>query len=327
MKHFSRFCLLVGFWTFVSCTSDSDILPNFKDFSGDWNSSLSEIVDDNSNSFSNKGLALTDIKLLDADAIDNSLFFNEEYGYFPVYSKKDTTFNVVSYDKYNSTSEENSIKMKKVFDVVKEKIAHKDDYNFVQLTWKHGKDTFKTIALFDKKTGELEYDNMLFNMQTISKYDSRSFASLISMAEFSECVETKSEHVDFYEGLDCVARASVTWNVYGRWIFRDYDLDEYSFVRYYDYSHDHVDYSNTSWAQEDYETYVAFAELGAMFISSYDVKYALWAGPEGCFNGTDFVIYLEDYYSFSDRYSFGVGNIEEYVSYPSRPSELLPKYQ
>ena len=59
--------------------------------------------------------------------------------------------------------------------------------------------TYNSLAFFNTRTGELEYDNMLFNMSTISRYERESFSRTIVITETesgvadsgSDCVEYK----------------------------------------------------------------------------------------------------------------------------------------
>ena len=97
----------------VSCTNDC--LPMFDD-GCNWQTSLSEIADDNKELFTGRGMEITGACQMKDMKLDRELLCGGEYGSFPVYSEKDSVFTVLTYDelckdaeKYNYDMERKSM--------------------------------------------------------------------------------------------------------------------------------------------------------------------------------------------------------------------------
>lgn len=284
--------LIVAGILVVSCSNDSDFFPSFND-KCDWETSLGEILNDNMIMFDNQDIEVTDVKFLKDFKIDRNIFYNSQYGYFPVYSKKDSVFEVIKYDDMDKKAGEYGFNTKVVNDKIEEILEKADDYDVIQLTWRYGSDSFKSLSLFNKKTGELEYDNMLFNMSTISKYSGHSFGMFIRGAENAfgeeEYSYSDSTVIPYYEDYNLMASIKIDWTATG--VFAAHTSmtgQNDTTIRYmvdYTFRFNTVDFRRTNFVSdpEIYTTDFQNRILTPQLSPNYEFIYALWAGRKSAY--------------------------------------------
>lgn len=294
----------------VSCSNNSDFFPSFNDDCS-WESSLKDIISDNKDIFAGMDIEITDVKLMKDMSIDSTLFFDSKYGYFPVFSKKDSIFEIIKYDEIDRNEREYSFNKKVVNDKISKLLEKSEDYDIIQLTWRFGSDKFKSLSLFNKRTGELEYDNMLFNMTTISKYNGLPFALMLRGAEDPKHDFSGSDIVTYSDGLEIVASAKIDWIVKGHWdTYTDLvneDNYNYYYVTFYTYCVDSTRIWSTRSAEPGYETFAEYSNKTSPYQPRYWFLYAIWAGPLGEFNSNNFNLNTTGPTSFSERFQVGSG--------------------
>lgn len=309
MKLKNYYLLGVGMMI-VSCSNNSDFFPSFNDDIS-WELSLNEIISDNKDIFADRDIEITEVKLMKDMRIDSTLFFDSKYGYFPVFSKKDSLFEIIQYDEIDRNEKEYSFNKKVVNDKISKLLEKSEDYDIIQLTWRFGSDKFQSLSLFNKKTGELEYDNMLFNMTTISKYNGISFAMILRGAEDPKHDFSGGDVVNHRIGLDVVASARIDWVVKGHWNTETHlvseDQNHKYFVTYYTYCVDSTRIWATCNAESGYETFAQYSNKTSPYQPRYAFLYAIWAGPQGEFISSNFNLNTTNTDNFNARFELGSG--------------------
>ena len=308
----TRFLILgLQLTVFVSCYNDGDIFPVFDD-DCNWETTLNDIISDNEALFDARGFKIIDMKILENMVVDSTLFFDEKNGYFPVYSKSDSALKVMSYNEIVESKNANDTRFLKIRNKINNLISNKDNYYYVQLTWQYGDDSFNTIAMFDKRTGELEYDNMLFNMETISKYSHEGLSKLLTRYETDNYLLSRNVFVQYRnEGDTLLASAALNWYVYGNWniSYSIYEDDyNYYYVYHFSFSFDRMDVYPSSYVRPNGggQTFIKYFPGGIKCEPRYSLNYALWAGPYGQFDSTGFS-FQENELTFLSRFN-GNGN-------------------
>ncbi len=309
-----------------SCYSDGSFLLSFDDSSTDWNSSLSEIIKNNKTMLSENNIVLESVHLLKDVELNSEAFFSGESGYFPVYTKKDSVFEIISYD--NMLKDESctyNFNISAVNKKIEKLLENKENYNVVQLTWKFDNDTFNSIALFDKKTGELEYDNILFNVVTISKLSSKNFAEILSRSENVFYNDQGSDYVSFEKNNVKIAHVYFSWGETGHWIRTPLYQNSIIIGYSYTYIHDFLSYNFDVWAITNNPSIPNGATLGDLIdlssINTYSFKYVCWAGYETAPILQNFSLYMCSDGSLND--DKGVGHIATISESPTRPNEYF----
>jgi len=307
----------------VACSNDSDYYPVFEKCN--WETSLGEILNNNKENFQSKDIEILSAKLLEEIKVDSSLFFGEEYGYYPVYTKKDSLFEVINFKKSLGVRDDCNISPE-TSARISSLIDRSDDYDVIELSWRCGTDHFKSISLFNKRTGELEYDNMLFNMETIQRYSGENFALFLSNAEIQN-VDTDyhdSRSVQWTVGGRVVSWAGITWSASGYWRalseFYYEDAEYRYYMMYYNYTCTESDISGGGHSDRGYDCFVEYRNNTVNNQPRYDFKYALWAGPEGGLDKTNFNLQLMSSSEMSNRITSGQGEYGE-INGPDRNAE------
>ena len=315
---------LIGILTaFVSCYNESDLFPAFDD-DCTWETTLDEIISDNDTSFGENHLKLIEAQVMKGMSIDSSLFFNGRYGYFPVFNKKDTIFEFIQYDEIDKENSEYSFDSDIVNTKINTILSNKEKYDIIQLTWQYNGESFNTLALFNKKTGELEYDNLLFNMPLISKYDNNTFSMMLRSTESNVITETGVESVSFIVNTITVATSTVDWALTGYWTTYDHIEDS---VKYRSYTYHFLDitHAETGSHQNGYDHYNQFF-LDTFFPGGpCKFRICVWAGTSG---GFDYANYgnINDHpdgniYSGPSRGNGYIKTITKRL--PTRPDEVI----
>lgn len=299
----------------IAMSCSNDLLPVFDD-DCDWQTSLSEITVDNKELFADRGMEITGACQMKDMKLDRELLCGGEYGSFPVYSDKDSIFTVLTYDELRKDAKKYNYDMDKVDSRIDSILSHADDYDIIQLEWTGRAGKFYTLALFNKLTAELEYDNMLYNMSTLARYDSQELSVMVSGFEFGSYLMTKSDVVVYYENLLPMASAGLEWDIYGVW---DNPILIYADTYYYYYNMAHTFTYDQLYVRQirsacyGYETHVDFRNFSTPREKKYTLRYALWAGPEN-------TLHLDGTYNlenisltdamFQNMFKFGVGKLE-----------------
>ena len=325
-KHFLLLFFMAGLA--LSCTNDC--LPMFDD-GCDWQTSLSEIADDNKELFAGRGMELTGSCQMKDMKLDRELLCGSEYGSFPVYSEKDSVFTVLTYDELRKDAEKYNYDMEKVDARIDSILSHADDYDIIQLEWTGRAGKFYTLALFNRLTAELEYDNMLYNMSTVARYDSQELSMLVYTYEphlVSKLI-TKRKVVEWVEGVATMARAAIEWDVYGAWVnpnpvlvYTDGVLDYYTITHEFTLEYLNIRQIYPYDYQEGYGNYVAYRDRSLTHEDHYTIYCALWAGPEGGLELDDYSI-LRDTYRFNGMIKSGTGGFSIIEDYKLKNDTLI----
>ncbi len=321
MKSYHFFIAVIAM-QLVSCSKDSDFFPSYAD-DFNWESSLEEIMSDNKDIFEFNDIEITDVKLMKDLKLDSAIFFDSKYGFFPVYSKEDSVLEVIRYEEIDRRNEEYGYNEETVNKRIQKLIEHANDYDVIQLSWRYGTDTFKSLALFNKRTGELEYDNMLFNMATIAKYDAEKFILIMRSSETPPSDFSGSKTVRYYENGNVVASASLNWNVWGSWVgntvlsYEDEDYFYYTTFYTYSYNSGQINTSSTN-ENNNYGIFIDYRNNSVTYQPRYEIEYALWAGPKNGFDDTNFTLHYMGNTAMQNRVYSGEGIYELVQDSPTR---------
>lgn len=286
----------------ASCSNDNDMFPSFSD-DCNWETSLNDIISDNESLFGSRNFQIIGTRKIENLKVNEDLFYSGKYGFFPIYSETDSVYKIVDYDEICKNASKHNFKKEKTDSLIRSFIEKADDYDIVELTWKCNSDIFNSLALFNKRTGELEYDNMLFNMSSVSSYNAENFSLLLTQFEV-ECVKTASDVVNYYQGFDLAATAGVSWSVFGTWDHHTYMteyLNEYHYTDYATFKLSFINISPISYVSPYFNgaTFVRYANRSVALQPRYALDYAIWAGPQGVFNSSNF--------SFAETESYFLG--------------------
>ncbi len=328
-KHWQSLTILALFLVVMSCSNDSYLTPIFDDSMIDWKESMSDIMGDNKDNLENRGFVLKDMEFLTDVKLDSSLFYSGDYCYYPVFSKKDSVIEVLKFDDLQHLEGGHSLKTEAIKSKISQLMTDKDKYDVIRLTWMYNGKVFPTLALFNRLTCELEYDNMLFNLTTLSRLDTNEMVQLLNRSENQMEVDSGGDAVYYYENGSSVASASVHWSAIGHWNPVVYDPHPNKNVNdtiidhwiYYIYRHERVITSKSTWAASS--AYGSFADIIEITTpipnpSYYSVKYALWAGPKGGFDNGNWNILIVNEINMNNRISSGEGFMKAKTIYPYR---------
>lgn len=301
--------LIVKGLLLASCSNDSDFFPTI-DNNCSWETSIDGLITDNKSLFDSRGIRIVGFERKKDIQVNRDLFYGGEYGFFPVYSPQDSVYKIVKYEELVKNAKEYGFNPQKSLNKIDSLLNNKDNYEVVELTWCCGNDLFSSLALFNKLTGELEYDNMLFNMSTISTYNKNGFSMMLSIFEVSKVVDD-ADYVEHKVGDVLISKAGVRWEVYGSWkhdivVLRENEqyiyLHDYAF-----FSLDHVDLSEIKHGNYDGGNYfIRKGNYSSLYSQYYNIRYAIWAGPNGGFNGTGFNL-IEPESTFNSRFNANEG--------------------
>lgn len=157
----SSLMLMLVLFCASSCTNEYELLESNNKVT--WETELNNIISDFEFLFNNSS-----VSFIKAEKINNGInemdFFNEET-LFPVcFNKLYNFFMLKDYDfVFNDTNtiHTSGVVMKSIVSNIVEK---QEQYDFVSLSWSFCDYLFKTIAVFDKKNGQIVYDNILTNL-------------------------------------------------------------------------------------------------------------------------------------------------------------------
>lgn len=309
-KVFLSFCTTIIM--LCSCTSDYglDVLEIDMDFNRTWQQELSEVLEDYSAILDSSSVSLLDYKQIDYLDLDTSYFFNNKSRCHPIFFNSFDRFTLVSYAILKTDTAAIHFKYEYLLNSVMTLLSNIDSYNVVELKWQYnGEQQFTTYSLFDKRTNELMYDNILTNIITPEskilknkKVLTRSETSG-SQGNSGQIIDQNTAMLDFYNrNFDLVATALSHWEEYGTW--KEVPIrDSLNKVIGYSYQYQHIrlyHYSERWSANENYITAtVDFQDLSG---STYGMfKRFLWVGPNEYCPTTPYEVISQDnmYYDYS----------------------------
>ena len=163
MKKVKMISFVITFVMCLGCTNsiDDDMLV----ISGQigWKNELYSILEDNKDQISESELSLLDFKLHNSVVLTVDDFFNKE-SLFPVYINNFyERFELMPFYFLETDTLTTHYKADYLVEMVN-LLLEDDNHDIVELNWLHKNNKFSSVALFNKQSGELEYDNVLFNI-------------------------------------------------------------------------------------------------------------------------------------------------------------------
>lgn len=228
-KVFLSFCTTIIM--LCSCTSDYglDVL-GLEDFSMSPEKSIASFLSDNSITFSKNGLSLIcteeyrGSKRLSADVL-----LNNEYDCYPIYSANMNSMKLVSLTHFMTDTVSVHFKYNYLESYVDSIINNSNGIEVKELTWNYKGKRIKTIALFDLYSGEILYDNILYNIFTQKNLSSKVVKNL-TRAE-NQIGASAVEQVVYSIGVHN-ATYTVSWSItgeYQNWVITDADGNKHTY--------------------------------------------------------------------------------------------------
>ena len=157
---FASFLSLMGMNACTNGIEDMDVLDiNSR---SDWQDELVFLLNENSSLLSNSGISLSEYKPISFEELDSTSFFNENT-LIPTYITGTDKIELLPLDYIKKDTLTRHVKVDFITWNVN-KLLKSSSHTAVELTWEFKGHKTKTIALFDTRSGELEYDNILFNL-------------------------------------------------------------------------------------------------------------------------------------------------------------------
>jgi uncharacterized protein YutD len=236
----------------VACALDDDYdLSGYDYVGGNWTNEIMHLVGKYNDVLDKSDVELLSFKKVSNKALDITFFFNE-MTVIPVYLGGLDRFELFPY----SVAEKDTFSLHFRVDYLKDRvdsILDNTECDIVKLEWSHKGDKFNTFALFNANTGELEYDNILFNlfrMETINGEKKK----LLTRGEGGNGnnVNDHYELTCFYNRNDEIAAyAWSRWIEIGHWNESNiYDSTNVIGKRY-TYVHDRLDQNSGSWSLDN----------------------------------------------------------------------------
>ena len=156
----ASFLSLLGMNACTNGFEDMDILDY--DSKSDWQQELNYLLLENELLFSNSKLSFLKAEPIAFEELDSSSFFNEKT-LIPTYISGTEKFELLPLNYIKNDSLTKHVK----YDFIHWKVNQllkSDSYVAVELYWDFNGHPTNTVAIFNKKSNELEYDNILFNV-------------------------------------------------------------------------------------------------------------------------------------------------------------------
>lgn len=208
MKKLTLYTILL--LTSVSCTISDDF-----DILGLGNRNLdtfSSFVLENSTLLQNNNVVSVGTKEISINSINLSSFLNDDYDCFPVYSTDFKTFHLVNWSFFKSDTVAIHYKGEYIIHYVDSILSSDNDLKVVENTWRKDNKLFKTLSLIDKTTGDLLYDNFVFNFFR-NEIHLNSSKRLLTRAESP--VVGNVEYISI-SNSEIVANGTMSWSIDGR---------------------------------------------------------------------------------------------------------------
>lgn len=312
--------------TAVSCTNDYEFFDDGWE-SQSWEISLNQMVSQNVSLYSNSDLFLKDYQEININSLDSTSFINIE-AKFPVLTGNHICLVPFAFIDFDTTM--CHVKAFHIKNLIRYSMDHKSELTAVKLTWESQDGSFTSIALFDKKTGQLVYDNILYNTITSDNGQLNKFRKFkLTRSENSgggPDLGIMGESDTFY-GSDIISYGSgsikIDWTCYGNWYVKcTYDYGMYMYRFDYTWVTSYIDWwwtSNNPYGQYNISTDARWVKDGIMPTSwKYKIKYYMWIGTKNN-PRTIGLAYTED--QEISEYSFGYGRVKTYSQNPTRSSD------
>lgn len=194
----------------ISCSISDDFdLLEIGDYSYD---GFSSFVSDNRNVLQDNNVVFVSSKEIKQKEIKLSSFLNDDYNAFPVYSTNYKTFNLVNWSFFESDTITIHYKGDYIIHYLDSLLSSDHDFKVVENTWKKGSKQFRTLSLIDKITGDLLYDNFVFNcfrneirLNSSNKLLSRTESPVVGNVEYISISNS-----------EIVASGTMSWSINGR---------------------------------------------------------------------------------------------------------------
>lgn len=221
--------------------------------------------------------------------IKNDLSVNDFISHlscFPAYNGSLTHFELYSYDYLINDTLLLHNKISYLTSYLDSILNDNLEYNIFELQWNYRDSTFYTIAIFDV-SGDLVYDNILFNLIAAKDFKQKNVKQKLSRYEMpsNNCYMSDYEEVIFYNRSDMiVANSWVWWEEYGHFASRPYygsGIDSMTVIGTEEYYvHEQLRHGGGSWILNDnLETINHFQDLSNNYYGMFIC--CLWAGPSG----------------------------------------------
>lgn len=202
---------------FISCVENREF-PDVGDSTREWSEVLSSIVTENKAVFESEGLVMESF-----------------------------------YEIGSNWKHKNMCASPQTVDsIISEYLTKGSQCKLVAIEWKKDEQRFSTIALFDEVSGELLYDDILFNLLLTDSFDRENMVAFLTSAEYEVAQASGGDQVTYSFAGHVVARSSVSWAAYGYW---DYvDIPRYINVveRQYTYRHERLVGITSGWVDQDF---------------------------------------------------------------------------
>ena len=278
----------------MSCNriDDFDVL-SFDDTPHSWEKELLSIMNGNQGVLNSSGLELIDYRPLKGIDYSSDDVLCKGTSMIPAYMGDISQFRLMPYGFVQNDTTMMHMRTSYIEQYVDSLCNRNTEYTAVELTWDYDGRTCKSIALFNKLTGELEYDNILTNIVSVKVLEKDTPQRMISLGEhtpasgFVAC-NSGGEEVQFYAylppgRLDGVyklfASAGCFWYAYGNWINESGQLRfQYTHLSYYraDYGFDIND--NTFYDAYNCHLKVVNEYVDMSGGDSIYFTYLIWAG-------------------------------------------------
>ena len=282
MKKVKMISFVITFVMCLGCTNsiDDDMLV----ISGQigWKNELYSILEDNKDQISESELSLLDFKLHNSVVLTVDDFFNKE-SLFPVYiNNLYERFELMPFYFLETDTLTTHYKADYLVEMVN-LLLEEDNHDIVELNWLHKNNKFSSIALFNKQSGELEYDNVLFN---IISQNQKLLKGTLTRAETVPI----NPYAIGYDIVHCyssdntmIASAWINWYEYGKFYKSSpvYSQEDSSIIGYkYKYQHDRLICNFDEWRFNNATAISVVKECDDHCSgNTINFTYCIWVGP------------------------------------------------
>lgn len=313
--------------TIISCTNDYEFMDDY--YTQDWETSLIQVVSENATLYANSGIFLRDYKETDINVLDRLAFINSESRYPVMTGDKITLapYEFISFDTLMC-----HVKSFHIDNLVKYVLEHKSELIAIRIRWVVNDALMNTVAIFDKKSGELVYDNLLYNTITIGEKKLNSLRKhKLTRAEWGyyngqdqggETIQG-SDSFSYSDGNGCwIATINLNWTEHGYWALQISERENNMYCFEYNYTHIHTDFN---WNESRNPGISSGYNLqkDAMELSPNDynfrIKYYFFIGT------SSYTVHLPSIYEAPIYTSYGEGDVRIYDEKPERSPDYVDK--
>lgn len=282
-------CFLFAMVLFTSCSvGDYDILEVTNSVpEKSWNEELSLLLKDNASTLSSSGISLKKARYVENANLSIDDFFGGDADCYPVYSSDLSRFDLKSFDYIEQDTSTMHYKTSYLKSYV-DSLLRDNNSDVVELVWSTEDGSFHSFALIDSNTGEIQYENVLFNMLSFSSEETGLSKQTLTRTEgaWANAIQTGHDEICCVNVLshEPVARVTLDWAEFGDWIqIPIYNGTDSSTVIGFRYQYHHIssDHRLIEWsgANSTAIPIVTSAFFLDMSTSTYGLyKYMLWAG-------------------------------------------------